>query len=98
MKTLKPQALAGGSSLTCQGYTGAEYPGRSLYQRCSVHAVDTGVKTDPWLKHPRTHGLEAGPLLFIPLVITHEAYMSVGHLSLKPSKDIVHRCTLNGFI
>lgn len=34
----------------------------------------------------------------IPLVITHGAYVSVGHLSLEPSKDIVHHCMLNGFI
>lgn len=51
------------------------------------------------LKYTRIDQKQAlPPLLFIPLVITHEAYVSVGHVSLKPRKDTIHPCMLNGFI
>lgn len=101
MKSHKPQTLADGLGLTCQGYTRANHHGPLLYQRCGMHVIKQNPALGEWVKnivHRYIRNRPQPPLLFIPLVITHRAYVSVGHLSLKPSKDTVHPCLLNGFI
>lgn len=103
-----PKPLAGGSragsSSTCQGYASAMCLDICCIKGVEVHVcakIDSYSLTVDGLKHTCTEWLETGPTsisFFIPLVITHGAYVCVGHLSLKPSKDIVHHCMLSGFI
>lgn len=96
-KTLKPQTVAEGSSLTCQGYTSAVRP-----DACCIKGADVQdmypLKQIPTSEDGLKNTHRPMRSSFFHFFITHGAYVSVGHLSLKPSKDILHHCMLNGFI
>lgn len=94
------QILAEASSFTCQGYTSSMCPDISSIKGVEVH-VCSQTDFHIWGQVKRQREIRNRPdrhFFLIPLVITHGAYVSVGHLSLEPSKDIVHHCMLNGFI
>lgn len=53
MKSHKPQTLADGSGLTCQGYARANHRGPLLYQRCGMHVIKQNPAHGEWVKKHR---------------------------------------------
>lgn len=61
---------------------------------CQIPTTEVGLtRVHGWIRNRPGFNF-----CFIPLVVTRGDYVSVGRVSLKPSRDIVHRWMLNGFI
>lgn len=63
-----------------------------------MHTTDRDTQVKTYTYKAKDEKQACAPALFIPLVITHGVYVSVGHPCPRLTEDIVHRCTLNGFI